>query len=50
MSMEMLNTPKVHSRLVEATATSSAQLLRNSYAVDTRQPGFGRALVWRSMG
>jgi hypothetical protein len=50
MSTQMLTTPKGHTCLIEATATSSAAQCRNSVAEDTRQPGFGRALVWRSMG
>jgi hypothetical protein len=49
MSMQMLNTSGAHSRLIEATAASPAQLLPNSSAVDTRQPGFGQTLAWGCM-
>ena len=49
MSMKMLNTSGGHSRLIEATAASPAQLSPNSHAVDTRQPGFGQPLAWGCM-
>ena len=49
MSMQMLNTSGIHSRLIEATAASPAQLSPNSYAVDTRQPVFGQTLAWGCM-
>ena len=47
--MYMLITPRFHSRLFEATASSPTLSCTNSDVVDGRQPGFGRALAWESM-
>jgi hypothetical protein len=49
MSNNMLRTTQIHSRLIGATAPSSALLWPNSFVEDTRQPGYGRALVWRRL-
>jgi len=47
MSMKMLNTLRIHSRLTDATTTSPALQCPNSYVVEERQPEPGSALVWR---
>jgi len=47
METQMLNTTKVHSRLIDATATSSAPLWTNSVIDEPCQPGYGQALAWR---
>jgi hypothetical protein len=47
MSMQMLTTLRIHSRLTDATTTSPALQWPNSYVVEERQPEPGSALVWR---
>jgi hypothetical protein len=46
MSMQMLNTLRIHSRLTDAMATSPALQCSNSFVVEDRQPGTGLALAW----
>ena len=47
MSMQMLTTLRIRSRLTDATTTSSALQWPDSYVVEERQPEPGSALVWR---
>jgi hypothetical protein len=49
MSTMTLRTSKLHSSLIEAMVASTASQCPNSVAEDTRQPGFGRAFVWRRL-